>query len=138
MFGVRKQTQMDKVKSAVRDAIAYADEVAGDERLRDDLRAAMGHGVEASDRLRKDVAAGNIATRLANDRKLRKKVRAMLEDLDSAGERVRRKKRHRLRNALLVLGGIGAMAAAIPNLRRWFSGRTIEPTQNTADVGLTV
>lgn len=135
MLGVKRQTQMDKVKSAVRDAIAYADEVAGDERLRDDLRAAMGHGVEARDRFRKDVAAGNIATRLANDRKLRKKVRAMLEDLDSASERVRRKKRHRLRNGLLVLGGIGAIAAAIPNLRRW----SRQPTsQDTAEVGLTV
>ena len=138
MLGVKKQSQLEKVRTAVRDAIAYADEVAGDERLRDDLRAAMGHGVEARDRFRKDLAAGSIATRLANDRKLRRKVRAMLDDLDSASDRVRRKKRHRLRNGLLVLGGIGAMAAAIPNLRRLITGRTPEMNQTPADIGLTV
>jgi len=123
MLGVKKQGQMDKMRAAVRDAVAYVDEVAGDERLRADMRAAMGHGVEARDRIRKDVASGSIATRLANDRKLRKKIRAMLDDLDSASDRVRRRNRHRLRNGLLILGSVGAVAVAIPNLRRWVDGR---------------
>src|SRR5262245_52118474 len=102
MIGSR-QSQIDKVKAAVRDAVSYADELAADERLRSDLRGAMGHGVEARDRIRKDLAGGNVASRLANDRKLRRKLRAMLDDLDSASDRVRRRKSHRLRNALLVL-----------------------------------
>jgi len=120
MLGVKRHTQMNKVKDAVRDAVAYVDEIAGDERLRADVRAAIAHGMEARQQVGKDVAAGAIATRLAHDRKLRKKVRAMLDDLDSAGERLRRKKRHRLRNALLLLGGIGAVAAVAPRARRWF------------------
>lgn len=123
MVGIRRRSQIDKVRAALRDAVSYADEVAGDERLRDDLRAAMGHGLEARDRIRRDVADGSIATRLTNDRKLRRTVRAMIEDLDSATDRVRRRKRHRLRNGLLVLGGIGVVAAVVPNLRRWIGGR---------------
>jgi hypothetical protein len=124
MVGIRRQSQMDKVKTALREAVSYADEVTADERLRDDLRAAVGHGLEARDRIRGDVAVGSIATRLTNDRKLRRTVRAMLEDLDSATDRVRRRRRHRLRNGLLVLGGIGVLAAVVPSLRRWIGGRS--------------
>ncbi len=138
MLGIKRQTQMERVKTAVREAVAYIDEVAGDERLRGDLRSAMNHGDEARTRIRKDVAGDTIATRLANDRKLRKKVHAMLDDLESAGDRLRRRERHRLRNGLLVLGGIGAVAAAIPNVRRWISDRTSARIDGKADVGTTV
>ncbi len=124
MIGVRNESQIEKVKTAVRDAVAYADEIASDERLRADLRSAIGHGSEAGQRIRKDVASGGITSRLANDRKLRKRLRALLDDLDSAGERVRRRKRHRVRNALLVLGGIGALAAAAAGMRRWLGPET--------------
>ena len=104
MLGTKRTTQMDRIKAAVREAVAYIDEVAHDERLRGDLRSAITHGEDARDRIRKDVAGDGVATRLANDRKLRKKVRAMVEDLDSAGDRLRRKERHRLRNGLLCSG----------------------------------
>jgi hypothetical protein len=99
----------------------------------------MEHGAEARARIRKDVSAGSITTRLANDRKLRKKVRAMLEDLESAGDRVRRRKCHRLRNGLLVLGGVGAVAvAAIPNVRRWISDVATGDSRSADEVGMTV
>jgi hypothetical protein len=123
MLHVKRRNQMDKMRDAVRDAVAYVDEIAGDERLRADVRAAIAHGVEARKQIGKDVAAGTVATRLAHDRKLRRKVRAMLDDLDSASDRMRRRKRHRLRNGLLLLGGVGAFAAAVPKVRRWFADR---------------
>jgi hypothetical protein len=122
----------------VRDAVAYADEIASDERLRADLRAAMGHGAEASERIRKDIASGSIANRLASDQKLRKKVRAMLDDLDSAGDRMRRRKRHRLRNALLVLGGVGLVVAFLPAARRWLGDDTMVDPETAGEVGVTV
>jgi len=120
MLSMTRQTQMDRMKAAAREAVAYVDEIANDEQLRKNLRSAMGHGAEARDRIRKDLADGDVATRLADDRKLRKTIRAMLDDLDGAGERMRRKNRHRLRNVLLVLVGVGAAAAAIPIVRRRF------------------
>ena len=138
MLGTKRTTQMDRIKAAVREAVAYIDEVAHDERLRGDLRSAIAHGEDARDRIRKDVAGDGIATRLANDRKLRKKVRAMVEDLDGAGDRLRRKERHRLRNGLLVLGGIGAFAAAASSVRRWIAGHTSARTNDAVEVGTTL
>ena len=123
MLHVKRRSQMDKVKEAVRDAVAYVDEIAGDERLRADLRAAIAHGKEARRQVGKDVAAGTVATRLAHDPKLRRNVRAMLDDLDSASERMRRRKTHRLRNSLLVVGSVAAALAVGPDIRRWIADR---------------
>jgi len=90
MLSLTAKTQIDKARHALRDAVAYADEVVRDERLRADIRAAVGHGTKASDRLRKEIDAGGISARLTSDAKLRKNLRAMLDDLDSAGQRMRR------------------------------------------------
>ena len=102
MLSLTPKTQIDKARHALRDAVAYADEVVRDERLRADIRAAVGHGTKASDRLRKEIDARGISARLTSDAKLRKNLRAMLDDLDSAGQRMRRKKGHRARSVLLV------------------------------------
>ena len=120
MPSLTRKTQIDKAKQALRDAVAYADEVVRDERLRADIRAAVGHGTKASDRLKKEIDAGGISARLMSDAKLRKNLRAMLDDLDSAGQRMRRKKGHRARSDLFVIAGAGAVVAAISGLRHVF------------------
>ena len=124
MLSLTPKTQIDKARHALRDAVAYADEVVRDERLRADIRAAVGHGTKASDRLKKEIDAGGISARLTSDRKLRKNLRAMLDDLDSAGQRMRRKKGHRARSVLLVIAGAGAVVAAISGLRHVLAHRT--------------
>ncbi|MGE5275264.1 MAG: hypothetical protein ACM3QU_16070 [Verrucomicrobiota bacterium] len=136
MLGAKKQSQLDRMRTAVREAVSYVDEIASDERLRADLRAAVGHGVEARDRIRMDVTSGSIATRLANDRKLRKKIRAVLDDLDNASDRLRRRNRRRLRNVLLILGSVGAAAVATPNVRRRLPGSAL--ARETVDGGTAV
>ena len=70
-------------------------------------------------------------TRLAEDKKLRKNVRAMLDDLDNAGERLRRKETHRLRNIVLALAGIAAAVVAVPKVRAWIGGEDPEPHVTT-------
>ena len=124
MPSLTRKTQIDKAKQALRDAVAYADEVVRDERLRADIRAAVGHGTKASDRLKKEIDAGGISARLTSDTKLRKELRAMLDDLDSAGQRMQRKKGHRARSVLLVIAGAGAVVAAISGLRHVLAHRT--------------
>ena len=94
MLKLKKQSQADRAKVTLRDFASYADKVVRDERLRADILAAVGHGTEAGNRIREDIDAGSIATRLAADRKLRKKLRATLDDLDNASDRLRRKRRH--------------------------------------------
>lgn len=115
---------MDKAKRTMRDVAKYVQEVAQDERLRSDVGAALAHGSKAGDRLKKDIAAGGgIYSRLASDRKLRKNFRAMLDDLDAASNRVRRKKSHRIRNLVLMLAGVVAAALAFPKIRPWLTER---------------
>ena len=120
MLSLTKETQMDKARRALRDVMSYTGEVVRDDRLRADIRAAAGHGAKASGRIKKDLDAGNSTGRLVDDKKLRRNLRALLEDLDSASDRVRRKKSHRPRNVLLVVAGV---AATIAILRLWLSGR---------------
>ena len=110
---------MDKTTTVMRDVVKYAQEVARDQRLRADVRAALDHGTTAGQRLRKDIDKGNIYTRLAADKKLRKNLRAMLDDLDHAGSRMRRKRSHRIRNAVLVIAGAVGAALAFPRVRPW-------------------
>jgi hypothetical protein len=121
MLKLRRQTQLDKAKASLREVVSYADSVMRDEALRADLLAAVGHGAEMSDRVRKDVDTGGIAKRLANDRKLRKELRAAIDDLDSAGGRMRRRHDHRRRNVILIVAGAGAVAAIVPAARHWLS-----------------
>jgi hypothetical protein len=121
-----RQSPMDKRKEIVRGVISYVDEVIRDERLRADIAAAVGHGTKAGDRVKSDIDAGGITTRLAADRKLRNNVRALLDDLDSASERMRRKKSHRTRNILLIVVSASAVLAAVPSLRRWLAPRRSE------------
>ena len=137
MLTLKRQSQRDKLKEAIRSAVEYLDEIAGDERLRGDVRSAIGHGRDAGDRIMRDLAADDVARRLANDRKLRKKVRVALDDLDSASDRVRRRKRHRLRNGLLVLGSFGAITTLSPKARRWIAGRMAGAPGGAVDVPMT-
>jgi len=123
MLGRTRESQIEKATNMMRDVVKYASEVAQDQRLRSDVRAALAHGSTASERLKKDIDAGNIYTRLAGDKKLRRNLRAMLDDFDNAGSRMRRKRSHRIRNAVLVIAGAVGAALALPRVRPWFEER---------------
>lgn len=129
MLKLKKQTQVDRAKQTLRDVASYADHVVRDERLRADILAAVGHGTEAGNRIKEDIDAGSIATRLASDRKLRKKLRATLDDLDNASDRLRRKRRHVVRNAFLIVLGAGVVAASIPKVRSLVQEGTNSPSE---------
>ena len=129
-----KDTQMDKAKRTLQDIVRHAQQVAGDERLRADVGAALAHGSKATDQLKKDIQAGGIYSRLAADKKLRKNLRAMLDDLDAAGNRVRRKS-HRLRNFVLMLAGVVASAVAFPKIRARLTERTEDFGTGTTESG---
>jgi hypothetical protein len=137
MLGLTRETQMDKAKEALREVVSYADDVVRDERLRADIRAAVGHGTKAGDRVKRDIDAGGISTRLAGDKKLRKNLRALLDDLDRASERMRPKKSHRARNILLIVASAGAAFAVFAKVRSWLSPRGSEQAPGSEAVPLT-
>jgi hypothetical protein len=126
MLKQRRKSQLDKAKASLREVVSYADSVVRDEALRADLLAAVGHGAEMSGRVRKDVDAVGIRKRLANDGRLRKELRAAIDDIDSAGNRLRRRRDHRRRNVVLIVAGVGAVAAIVPAARRWLTNGAAE------------
>ena len=128
-----KDTQMDKARRTMQEVVRHAQDVAGDERLRADLSAALAHGSRATDQLKKGIQAGGIHSRLAADKKLRKNLRAMLDDLDAASNRVRMKKSHRLRNFVLMLAGVVVGAVAFPKIRARLTERTEDFGTGTTD-----
>jgi hypothetical protein len=130
VLSLTRESQMDKARKTLRDVVSYADEVARDERLRADVRAAAGHGAKASERIKKDLDDGDPTGRLVSDKKLRRNLRALLDDLDSASDRVRRKKSHRVRNVLLMVAGVATTVAVV---RLWLSGRRSHDATTTGE-----
>jgi len=119
-----RETQIQRAKRTTRDIVEYAREVARDERLRADVSAALAHGSKASEQLKKNLQVGGTYSTLATDKKLRKNFRAMLDDLDAASSRLRRKKSRRGRALVLMLAGAVAAALAFPRIRLWLTERT--------------
>jgi signal transduction protein with GAF and PtsI domain len=123
MLSLTRQSRLDRVKDALTEAVSYTDEIVHDKRLRSNIQSAVDHGAEARDRLRKDVGAARITTRLMTDRKLRKNLRALIDDIDRVGERMRRRRTHRVRNAMLIVAGTGAAVAIVSPARRWVASQ---------------
>jgi hypothetical protein len=112
---------MDQVTEALKTAASYTDDLMRDDELRSSLRSAVDHGKKATRRMEKDTDVSGLVVRIADDKKLRKSLRALIDDLDHASDRIRRKRTHRVRNALLLVGGSGIAVAMLPDARRWIT-----------------
>jgi uncharacterized membrane protein len=112
MFG-RSRTAVLKDKAT--SATELAGSLAKDKRFRKELVSAISHGTLARRRAARKIGFLAAATRLAGDPKLKQELNKMMSSLDKVVHRVEKKQSHKLRNTLLVLGGVGgAVAAAIP------------------------
>jgi uncharacterized membrane protein len=116
MFG-RTKTQAVKEHAASSKDFALA--LSRDKKFRKQLLSAIGHGAKAKRRAAKRVGFLAAATRLVNDKQLRKELDTMTKNLQQAWTRVERKQKrsHKLRNTMLVLGGGAAAAGAALKLR---------------------
>ena len=116
MFG-RTKTQAVKDHAATSKEFALA--LSRDKKFRKQLLSAIGHGAKAKRRAAKRVGFLAAATRLANDKQLRRELETMKKNLEQAWSRVERKQHrsHKLRNTMLVLGGGAAAAATALKLR---------------------
>lgn len=123
MLGLR-ESRTKKAKDMLSDALTYADDLVRDERMRSDLRSALDHGLAASRRLRTDTGLAGLTERLESDKTLKKNVRSMLDDLDRAAGRARRRTSHRMRNSILVLAGAAMAVVGILRGRRWVEGHS--------------
>jgi uncharacterized membrane protein len=109
MFG-RSKTQ--KLKDTGASGAELAAALAKDRKFRREVAAAIGHGAKARRSATRQIGAIAVARRLATDEALRRQIAEMVENLNSAWGRVEKKRSHRLRNTLLLLGIGGGVAAA--------------------------
>ena len=108
MFGrSRSQTIKDNAVSGGELALA----LARDRKFREQLGAAIAHGVAARRRAASRVGMVAAAARLAADEELRQELTATIEAIQAARRRVEKQQSHGLRTTLLVVaGGAGAFA----------------------------
>jgi uncharacterized membrane protein len=102
-----------------------ATDVAEDRKLRNQLLAALGHGVAAREQARRRAGKTAMLARLAADERLRTHLAEMVNNLGAAQQRLSKRRSHRLRNGALALAGAGGVAAVAsrPQTRDWLSGR---------------
>jgi uncharacterized membrane protein len=116
MFG---RTKTQAVKDRATSSKDFALALSRDKKFRKQLASAIGHGAKAKRQAAKRVGFLAAATRLVNDKQLRRELETMSKNLQQAWNRVERKQKrsHKLRNTMLVLGGGAAAAGAALKLR---------------------
>src|SRR3954469_19124342 len=109
--------------SKTKDATNFASSLAKDKKFRKELLSAISHGTIAQRRAARKVGFYAAMLRLTNDPKLPREGSKMVTRLDKAWGRVEKKRSHKLRNTLLLLGLGGAAAAASrPEVRNKVTG----------------
>jgi uncharacterized membrane protein len=104
-------------KHAVKDAVAAADPLIRDKKLRGRVAAAVAAGVAARERARRQTGLSGLARRLAADPVLRAQLVEMVNQLQGARKRAEKSRSHRLRNTVLFVSGVGMVVAAVPGAR---------------------
>src|SRR6266576_6376923 len=119
-----QRSKTSKFKDSAASASEFAAALAKDKKFRKELLSAISHGTIAQRRAALKVGFLAAATRLGSDPKLKRELNKMVASLDKVWSRVDRKRSHRVRNFLLILGiGGGAAAAAMPQVRKKVTGQ---------------
>ena len=105
-----------KLRKNAIDASELARQLAQDRKFRKRLSSAIGHGVKARRRARRELGVAGTIRRLASDERLLRELRSARDDLQQANRRIRRRRSHKLRNAAL-LGSLAGLAA-VPQVRQ--------------------
>jgi len=113
----------DKVFDAAGNVKPYVDRAMKDEKLRDDVMSAFTTAKDLYNELVGGRSAVTLATRVATDEDVREKLKASIEDLRNAADRLQGKKTHSGRNTTLLVAGIalGILFNPVtgPETRKW-------------------
>ena len=117
MFGRKGKSQA--VMDAADGLTSYGGDVLEDKKARRRLVAAVTAGLAARQRAKRQTGVSGFLRRLAEDPVLRENAVTMLVSLQQARQRVERRRSHKVRNILLLVGGAGAATAvvAVPAVR---------------------
>jgi len=101
----------------------YVERAMSDEKLRSDVMSAFSTARELYNELVGGRDAVTVATRVATDEEIREKLKAAVEDLRSAADRLQGKRSHSGRNTTLLVAGIalGILFNPVtgPETRKW-------------------
>jgi uncharacterized membrane protein len=119
-----ERSRTAKLKDNAASASEFAAALARDKKFRKELLAAISHGTLAQRRAARKIGFYAAMLRLKNDPKIRRELNRMVSSLDKAWSRVEKKRSHKLRNTLIVvgLGGAAAAAASKPTVRNKVTG----------------
>jgi uncharacterized membrane protein len=135
-----RSSRTAKLKDNAVSASEFAAALAKDKKFRKELLSAMRHGTIAQRRARRKFGVYPAVVRLKNDPKLRREVERMVSSLEKAIGRVEKKRSHKVRNTLLIVGGVGGAAAVAVKTRMIPIGSGTAPRtlDTTIDVGAPV
>ena len=121
-------------------ASEFASSLAKDKKFRKELLSAISHGTIAQRRASRKLGFVAAVTRLGTDPKLKRELNKMVGSLDKVWSRVEKKRSHKLRNVILIVGiGGGAVAAAMPKVRNRLNGKLpLGTTPRTIDESIEV
>ncbi len=112
----RSKTKVLRENASSTKELAVA--LSRDRKFRKQLLSALGHGAAARRRAARRIGMTAVLTRLAADRELRRELVRLSKKVQNGWTRVEKKRSHRLRNVLIVLGGT-ATAAGLGQSRGW-------------------
>ena len=117
----------DKVRDQAATVKPYIERAMKDEDFRANLVAAYGAAKDVYDELLGNRGVTIAARRVATDKEMQDNLRAALDELREAAERIQGKKEHSGRNTTLLLAGItlGILFNPVtgPQTRKWLSER---------------
>ncbi len=113
----------DKVYGAAENVKPYVERAMNDDKLRADVMSAFATAKDLYSELIGGRSAVTLATRVATDDEIREKLRAAIDDLRNAADRLQGKRSHSGRNTTLLVAGIalGILFNPVtgPETRRW-------------------
>jgi hypothetical protein len=113
----------DRVYDAAGTIKPYVERAMADEKLRSDVMSAFSTARELYNELVGGRDAVTLATRVATDEEIREKLRAAVEDLRNAADRLQGKRSHSGRKTTLLVAGIalGILFNPVtgPETRKW-------------------
>ena len=133
-----RRSRTAAVKANAASAADFASALAKDQKFRKELISAIGHGTVAKRRAAGRIGLVAAATRLSTDPKLKRELKRMVTSLDKARLRVQKKRSHKLRTSLLVVGGVGGVVAVALPLRKKLSPATGGTSPRTIDESIEV
>ncbi len=117
---IGRKRRSDVVADVAGTAAEYGGQVIEDEKVRRRTLAAIAAALAARERAKRQSGLVGLGRRLAGDPVIRAQLAEAAVQLRKAQRRAQRRRSHKLRNAMLVLTGFGAVAAAVsvPGVRK--------------------